>query len=137
MIHVTTVSEYMATNLSSQYGVVMTKVLLFHILLLENWEVKDLFVLLHRAALGRISVLAATPLAVAVVVRMPQTRPCCPQHPWEQDPSHKSLEHATAFALALAIALYRSPSYLLRGLLRSLQHPRWSQCARCRHKWEL
>lgn len=133
MIHVTMVSAYMAiVNLCSQYGVIMTKVLLFHILLLENWEIKDPFMLLHRKlprlALGRIPVLAATLLAISVILRMPQTYPCCTRHPWEQELSHKSLEQAMApfssCPSSLPICL------ILLDLLLNLQHPHWSHCAK-------
>lgn len=76
MIHVTTISVYKPiVNLSSHYGVSMTKVLLFHISPLENWEIKDPFMLLQRkipsTAFGRINVLASTLLDFPVISRMP------------------------------------------------------------------
>lgn len=128
MICVTTESKNTAiVNLSSQYGVIMTKVLLFHILLLENWEIKDPFMLLHRklprVALGRIPL-----LAFSVILRMPQTCPCCTHHPWEQELSHKSVELATARFSSCHSSL--PICLILLDLLLSLQHPHWSRCAK-------
>lgn len=84
----------------------------------------DPFVLLHRkltrAALGRIPVLADALQAFLVILRMPQTCPCCTWHPWEWELSSKSLDHAMApFSLCCSS---------LHICLTLLPHPCRSMC---------